>query len=81
MTTKRRAEPACPKCGGYSGYFVSDHVNGWEERMGTWDGGEEVTNTDNLRYRVSKTAICQDCNKRVPRPDGATRARNLPAFS
>jgi hypothetical protein len=63
--------PKCPKCGGVSGYTVSDRVNGWEKRQGEWSGYEEVIDTDQIRYTISRMVRCEDCGHRVPRPTNA----------
>ncbi len=55
----------CPKCGGKTGFILRSYITGWEERYIKWDGSIEWTNLDGLNYRESKTAICEDCNKRV----------------
>ncbi len=64
---------ACPRCGGTNGYEAHDYFSGWATFLGFWDildGGEEspTFNDDVIVRQISKTAICLDCHKRVPRP-------------
>ncbi len=60
----------CPHCGGDSGYVTHDYYYGWAEFAGAWDGTEDsLTFTDRLVARKSKTAVCEDCGKRVKRPE------------
>ena len=61
----------CPKCGGNDGYEAHDYFSGWAPFLGNWDVHEEESPSfnDYVRVRrVSKTAICLQCGKRVPRP-------------
>ena len=60
----------CPKCGSDAGYVAHDYVYGWVEFLGDWLAPEDSPNyVDGLIHRRSKTAICVNCDKRIPRPE------------
>jgi len=61
---------SCSKCGGTQGYEAKDYFSGWAPFLGEWNGNEESPcfNDFVTIKKESKTAICLDCNKRVPRP-------------
>ena len=68
MTMKRKQ---CPKCGGVSGFTTHDYFSGWAEFIGKWDlsDGDYPQFSDTVKTRrISKTAVCLDCQQQVSRP-------------
>jgi predicted RNA-binding Zn-ribbon protein involved in translation (DUF1610 family) len=60
----------CPKCGSALGVRYSVRVNGWRNWSWSPDTGTEMTDDDNMRETLPKTVTCENCGKRIPRPEG-----------
>ena len=61
----------CPKCGGTSGFSTHDYFAGWAECLSRWDCEDSEYpgfNDTVITRKLSKTAVCLDCNRRVERP-------------
>lgn len=59
----------CPKCGGVNGWWIKARAFGHATEQGGWGNhlGELVDSTF-VNYAKTKTVLCIDCKRRVPRP-------------
>lgn len=58
--------------GGAGGWVANDYFAGWAECTGDWDNtmADYLSFNDTVQLRrLSKTARCLDCNKKIPRPN------------